>query len=176
MSQFSDAQNIVVNGFLPWNPLDPNKAFGTVQYVAWEVIVTKIFRRLLNFPQKSFADLIQVHAVSMAFLGGAGAPFGDVGGLDQTVIENLKDGAKGIPAVLLAQYTVDTFKRGFHVPGRGWTMSDVFASAAAKTISRPLFGLIYGFIAPRGLAAPMDAINRMQVRQSQASLLPRIAS
>ena len=172
---FADAVNIPKNVLLPWNPMQSQKLLGTVEYVAIEVVVASLFRRLLGFPRKAFGDLIQVHAASMAFLGGASAPFGPIGPLEQTPWQNLIDGAKGIPAVLLGQYAVETFKRGFHVPGSGWTMSDVFASAASKTISRPLFGLIYPTLKRAKLHVPMQEVNQMQTNQSNNSQLPHIA-
>ena len=172
-----DALNIPVNAILPFDPRKGHLAFGSVQYIAWEVIIAKIFRRALGLSKRSFYDLIQVHAASMAFLGGAQgfvAPVSEQ--LDQSFMKNLQDGAKGIPAVFLGQYVVDTFRRGFHVPGRGWTMSDVFASAASKAISRPIFGLLYPYAKEAGITTPLEAVNSMQILQAQKSTLARAGS
>jgi len=174
MAQFANAVNIPMNAVLPFDFRDGGtRLLGTAEYIAWEVIVAKVFRRLLGLPKKSFYDLIQVHAASMAFLGGAGAAFGPIGDYNQGFQANLYDGAKGIPAILFGQYTVDTFKRGFHVPGTGWSMTDIMTSAASKTISRPLFGVIYQMVDEAGLAGPLNEINQMQKVQAQRSTFRR---
>ena len=174
MAQFANAPNILLNSALPFDPRDGGtRLLGTAEYIAWEVLVAIVFRRLLRLPRKSIYDLIQVHAASMAFLGGAGASFGPVGDFNQGFQANLVDGAKGIPAILFGQYTVDTFRRGFHVPGSGWTMADIMTSAASKTISRPLFGMIYEMVDSNNLAGPLNEINEMQKVQAQRSNLRR---
>ena len=167
----SQALNIPMNAILPFDPRRWNLALGSVEYVAWEVIVAKIFRQLLGFPKKPFFELIQVHAASMAFLGGAGAMAGAPGDFSESLLENLKDGAKGIPAVFLGKYTVDTCKRGFHVPGRSWSMSDVIASAASKAVSRPLYAALYPYIKPAGVTQPLDTVNEMVKMQTNKSNL-----
>ena len=45
-------------------------------------------------------------------------------------------GAKGIPAVLLAQYLVNTFTTGFHVPW--FNFKDLLITAACKAITTPM--------------------------------------
>ena len=68
---FSKALNIPANAVLPFNPMNFKLALGSAEYVAWEVIVTKVMRSLLGYSNKSVFELAQVHAVSLTFMGGA---------------------------------------------------------------------------------------------------------
>ena len=171
MSAFENAPNILLNAILPFDLRKMNLALGSVEYVAWEVIIAKIFRMALRKDTKSVFELVQVHAASMAFLGGAAGFVKPPGGFTQSLLLNLQDGAKGIPALMLGQIVVDTCKRGFHVPMRGWTMTDFMISAASKAISRPIYSLIYPFIEPTGLAQPLDSVNEMVKVQTNKSTL-----
>ena len=92
--------------------------------------------------------------------------------LNADLVTQLKDGAKGIPAILLAKYSVDTCYKGFHIPGKGWSMSDILISAASKAVSRPLFSLLYTQI--KGpMTAPLEQVNEMVRRQVAKSTLNR---
>ena len=168
---FSRAQNIGLNAVLPFNPMNFKLAMGSAEYVAWEVIVTKVMRALLGYSNKSVFELAQVHAVSLTFMGGAqglmAAPGGYAAG---ALLEQLKDGAKGIPAVLLAKYSVDTCYKGFHIPFKGWSMSDIIMSAASKAISRPLFSLLHTQI-KGSITAPMETVDEMVRNQVAKSTL-----
>ena len=168
---FSRAMNIGSNAVLPFNPMNFQLAAGSAEYVAWEVIVAKAVRALLGFPNKSVFELAQVHAVSLTFMGGAqgflSAPGGYASG---SIFEQLKDGAKGIPAVLLAKYSVDTCYKGFHIPFKGWSMSDIVMSAASKAISRPLFSLLHTQI--KGpITVPIETVDEMVRNQVAKSNL-----
>ena len=171
MSAFENAPNILWNAILPFDPSKLNLALGSIEYVAWEVIISKIFRQLLRKDTKSVFELLQVHAASMAFLGGAAGFVAPSGDFSQSLLLNLQDGAKGIPALMLGQVVVDTCKRGFHVPMRGWTMTDFMISAASKAISRPIYSLIYPYIQPSGLTQPLDSVNEMTKLQANKSTL-----
>ena len=175
--EFSRATNILSNAILPFDPRRIKLAMGSAEYIAWEVIVTMLLRQALGYSKKSVLELIQVHAVSLTFMGGAQG-FMDAPGPFTTensatsLFQQLKEGAKGIPAVLLAKYSVDTCYKGFHVPFKGWSMSDVIMSAASKTISRPLFQLIYPYI--RGpITEPLEVANEMVRNQVAKSTLNR---
>ena len=160
--------NIPANAVLPFNPLRNQLLLGSAEYIAIEAVVSRLFRILLKLPQKSWTELLGVHAISMAYMGGAGAFAGETKNLDAPLSEQFKDGAKGIPAILLAKATYDTLNRGFHVPK--WSFSDVMISAAAKAISRPIFSLLYPFVkSTRAISRPLETVNQMvnkQVRRS----------
>ena len=166
---FSKALNIPANAILPFNPMRSQLAIGTAEYVAIEVIISKLIRSLLRLSNKGFLELAYVHAISVAYMGGAQGfidPPGDYGDF----FTNLRDGAKGIPAVLLAKYTVDTCFRGFHVPFSKWSLADITISAASKAISRPIFGLLYPFV--KGpMTNPLNLVNQLTREQQGKSNL-----
>ena len=91
---------------------------GTVEYVAVEVLVSKIVRSVLGMENRSIAELGFIHLLSIPFMGGAGAPFGNVVAVQNTdgYFQAIKDGAKGVPAVLVAQWILNTAYKGFHFP------------------------------------------------------------
>ena len=167
---FTKAMNIPANAVLPFNPMRPQLALGSAEYVAIEVIISKLFRRLIGAAPKSWKDLIFIHGVSLSYMGGAQGFANPPGKYEAGVVENLKDGVKGIPAILLGMYTVDTCYRGFHVPK--WSMADILVSAASKTVSRPIFGMLYPLI--KGQATdPLDVANEMTRNQQSKSTLFR---
>ena len=165
---FRKSQNIVTNAIMPFNPMRFQLAIGSVEYVAWEVIVTKLLRTLLGYSKKSVFELLQVHAVSLTFMGGAQGFVGAPGSFDDDLFTQLQDGAKGIPAVLLAKYTIDTCYKGFHVPFSSWSMADITISAASKAISRPLFSLLYPYIKGK-MTQPLETVNELVRKQALIS-------
>ena len=167
---FKNAQNIPTNAILPFDPRRYKLVVGSAEYIAIEVIISKLFRMLVGASRKSWMDLATVHAVSLSYMGGAAGFMEPVGSLNADLMTQLKDGAKGIPAVFLAQYTVDTCSRGFHVPMRGWSMNDILISAAAKAISRPIFALLYPYVKD-AVGPSLELTNQMIVKQNQASTL-----
>ena len=169
---FKNAVNIGSNAILPFDPRKFTLAIGSAEYVAWEVIISVVLRQLLGFSKKSIWELAQVHAVSLTFMGGAQGFMDAPADLNADLITQLKDGAKGIPAILLAKYSVDTCYKGFHIPGKGWSMSDILISAASKAVSRPLFSLLYTQI--KGpMTAPLEQVNEMVRNQVAKSTLNR---
>ena len=167
---FSKALNIPANAVLPFNPMRSTLAIGTAEYVAIEVIISKLIRSLLRLGNKGFLELAYVHAVSVAYMGGAQGFVDAPGDYEADLVTQLKDGAKGIPAVLLAKYTVDTCFRGFHVPFTKWSIADVTISAASKAISRPIFSLLYPYIKGQ-MTNPLNLVNKMTVEQHRSSNL-----
>lgn len=124
-------------------PVDVRKGtlvLGAAEYVAVEVAVSKIVRSVLKMENRGIFELAFIHALSIPLLGGLGAPFGAeqksilsaAGGYTQAFY----DGAKGIPAVLAAQWVVATASRGFHFPW--FTFKDLLITAGSKAITRPL--------------------------------------
>ena len=162
----SDVQNVAKNAVLPFNPMRGMLAAGAVEYVAVEVLVSKFLRKMLRFEDKGFLELLYIHAVSLPFLGGASAFVEENGSYSGTLVDNLKDGAKGIPAVLLAQYIVATCSNGFHIPRM--TIKDVLITAAAKSLSKPLVSLVFKNL-PEDMAVALNVVDGMTKRQNAAS-------
>ena len=67
--------NIFQNAILPLDPRKMKVLMGSAQYIAVEVLVSQLVRRIMKAPQ-SWTDTILVHTLSMPFMGGA-AGFGD---------------------------------------------------------------------------------------------------
>ena len=129
--------NIPRNVVEPFNFYVEGQLVGAVSTVATEVIMSKIIRMLMG-DQKGILDLAYIHALSLPFLGGLqfGAPADRISKRVSGYTQQFIGGAKGIPAVLLAQYLVDTFTTGFHVPW--FNMRDLLITAASKTLTKPL--------------------------------------
>ena len=147
-----------------------SRVMGSAEFIAIEVLVSKIVRSVLKMENRGILDLAFIHLLSIPFLGGLGAPFGAVQALSnsgQGYTQALKDGAKGIPAVLLAQWIIATSSKGFHVPW--FSMKDLFITAGSKSISRPLAFSVYDKIG--GLADPLAVIDELVQRQAAASNL-----
>ena len=133
------AWNVIDNAIAP---LDFRKGgsqiVGTAEYVAAEVLVSKVIRMVLKMENKGIGELAAIHLISIPFLGGAGAPFGPISHVNATdsYQKALVDGAKGVPAVLLAQWVIATAYKGFHLPW--FTVKDILVTAGAKALTRPL--------------------------------------
>ena len=103
--------NIGSNAILPFDPRKMKLMLGSAEYIALEVFVSAVVRKIMKAP-KGYMELVAIHAISLPFMGGA------VGFLDNNRDmrksptqwgELFMDGAKGVPAVLLAQWVVATF-------------------------------------------------------------------
>lgn len=147
-----------------------SRVMGSAEYIAIEVLVSKIVRSVLKMENRGIMDLAFIHLLSIPFLGGLSAPFGPITALaqgNQGYTQALTDGAKGIPAVLVAQWIIATSNRGFHVPW--FSMKDLLITAGSKAISRPLVFSVYDKIG--GLADPLAVIDELVQRQVAASNL-----
>ena len=165
------ATNIISNAVLPYDPRRMKLLFGSVEYVAIEVLISAVVRNFMGKgAARSWTDLILVHTLSLPFMGGA------VGFTDQDVridakkewTNHFKAGAKGIPAVLLAEWTLATFYKGFHVPWFG--MKDLLITAGAKTISRPITAGLYQFF-PSAMQDSYQLVTQMIANQKDKSSL-----
>ena len=161
-------QNVISNSVAPVDIRKPYQAYGTAQLVAVEVLVSKIIRTVLKMENRGIAELAFVHLLSIPFMGGIGAPFGAQSSVHNTgdYAQAFKDGAKGIPGVLLAQWVVNTSYKGFHFPW--FNLKDLLITAGSKTITRPL---VYSILAklPNDMQAGfavLDALYAAQVAKS----------
>lgn len=174
----ADYLNIGTNIILPFDPRRTKLILGTLEYVIAEVLVAKIVRKLMRADNKGWLELAYVHALSMPFLGGAAAfvernqgyTGTDDRGAAVGVVTNVTDGAKGIPAVLIAQYIIQSFSKGFHVPW--FNLKDLFITAGSKALTRPLIGFIYKYL-PADMATNLAVVDIMVGRQRTSSSLKR---
>lgn len=172
-NRMEGVQNVLSNAFAPVDIRKGKQVVGAIELVVVEVAVSKIVRAILNMENRGIFELAFIHLLSIPFLGGVGAPFGPQG----SVVANqegytgaFKDGAKGIPGVLVAQYIVNTAYKGFHIPW--FNFKDLLITAGTKTITRPL---VYSVAAklPEAMAdgfLVLDALINRQVASSNLKM------
>ena len=171
-----DYVNIVTNVILPVDPRRTKLLLGSLEYVAFEVVVGKLVRKLLKADSYGWAQLAYIHAVSLPFLGGAAGFFDPQqpyvgkkeGGKDIGFADHIMDGAKGIPAVLLAQWILDSFAKGFHAPW--FNMKDMLITAGTKALTRPVIGFAYKYL-PKDAQDNLLVVDQMIQRQQNFSTL-----
>ena len=78
------------------------------------------------------------------------------------------DGAKGIPAVLVAQYIIDSISKGFHAPW--FNMKDLLITAGTKALTRPLIGFVYKYL-PNDARDNLEIVEHLVQLQRNASSL-----
>ena len=157
----ADYTNVLSNAVVPFDPRRTKLLMGSLEYIAAEVIVAKMVRKVMKADNKGYLQLAYIHALSLPFMGGAAGFFdasaGYVGTDNQGqavgFTTNIMDGAKGIPAVLLAQYFIDSMTKGFHVPW--FNFKDLLITAGSKSLTRPIVGFVYKYI-PTPTFQPQD--------------------
>ena len=167
--------NILYNLTEPVNGTDAIVT-GSATIVASEVAVSWTIRKFMKAP-KPLLQLAFIHALSLPFLGGIGSalfskeadkPY-DNKGKDpkNTFTAQLTKGAYGIPAVLLAQWIVETSSIGFHMPW--FNMRDLLITAAAKAVTAPLLFTVHEylpFMVQNGLQSS-DILHQYQAIRSR---------
>ena len=161
--------NIGKNTIAPFS--SGSLAFGSAQYVAAEVAVSWVLRRLLSMP-RPLGKIAFIHGLSLPIMGGAAGFAAPAAGYDATYTEQATAGAKGIPAVLIAHYIYQVFERGFTVPSGG--MKEYLVTAASKVLSRPVLSTISGYLPAAGQDALL-VLHHLIARQATTSNLAAIA-
>jgi hypothetical protein len=134
--------NIFKNAIAPLDFRKGKVVQGTLVYVAAEVLVSKVLRRIMKADNKTVMELAAVHTISLGVMGGTTAVFSKEDGYGaEDFSKKIKGGAMGIPALFIAQYIYNTFGKGFHMPF--WSMKDAMIMAAAKILTRPLLSMVY---------------------------------
>ena len=162
--------NIFQNAILPVDPRKLKVLVGTAQYVAVEVLVSQLIRRFMKAPQR-WTETIMVHTLSLPFMGGAVGFADNNNDIEKNPTEwseLFTDGAKGIPAVLLAQWVIRTFSVGFNMPW--FNMKDLLITAGAKTITRPLTAIIIPYL-PEDMQDNYELIHAVINKQAETSNL-----
>jgi hypothetical protein len=147
-----------------------NDIQGAALYVGLEVIVSKLIRRFFG-NARGWMELIFTHTLSLPFLGGIAGMINKPlkGSIDAVtspkyeITDQLMDGAIGVPAVLLAEYILETFYRGIHFPKLA--IRDLAVTAGSKIITRPISVQLYKFM-PEGQAASMLLMEAIIARQA----------
>ena len=172
-------QNIMTNVVLPFDPRRTKLLLGSLEYIAFEVLIAKMLRKLIRADTLGWAELAYIHALSLPFMGGAAGFFNPQDGYDGNrtsdskpvaFTDQLMDGGKGIPAVLLAQWILNSFSKGFHVPW--FNMKDLLITAATKTLTRPIVGFVYAYL-PDAARENLMVVDELVRRQQFFSTLKR---
>ena len=140
----SKLSNVFKNAIIPLSSGPMLK--GSLTYVALEVAVSKVLRRISGAANKGILELAVIHTMSLALMGGVGAsmtspnetlvPYGE-----KRIRQHIKQGMKGVPALFLANYIYNTFFYGFLFGG--FSMRDAMITAAAKILTRPIASKVY---------------------------------
>ena len=137
--------NVIKNAFAPFSSGKAMK--GSISYVALEVAVSKLLRKVMGMDNKSWTELCVVHALTLPILGGVGAALNgsDVQptrgyGAKKSAI-HIKEGAKTVPALFTAQYCYNTYCHGLGL--HFWSVKDALVMATAKILSRPIAAKLY---------------------------------
>ena len=155
--------NVLTNSIYPFSSV--KLATGSAEYIANEVAVSYIVRRILGSPQ-SFSHMAQVHALSLPLMGGAAGFMDPPAGFDEGWGDQIGAGIKGVPAVLVAHWILQVFQHGFGLPKAGF--KEYLMTAFAKIVSRPVLATINGFLPGAGQDA-LEVLHQLVLRQSRAS-------
>jgi len=162
------AQQVVKNVFKPLT----SATMGSVEYVVLEVCVGKLLRRFINAP-RGWMDLTICHTLSLPFIGGLSQfmenskdVFAKAGTDDAGWGQQLGDGAKAAPAVWLAEYIVNTFNQGLHIPRPG--LKDAGVTLFGKAITRPLAATIVPYL-PSTMQESFEVLDILLRKQYDAS-------
>ena len=169
----SKASNIFKNMVAPFSSGKALK--GSASYVALEVVVSKLLRKIMGMADKTWTELTVVHAMTLPLLGGVGAAFSaddvqPVRGYGAKKMQtHVKEGAKSVPALFTAQYCYNTYCHGLGL--HFWTAKDALVMATAKILTRPIAAKLYK--KSKFFQNAFDSIQLMQESQAYISNLRR---
>ena len=121
----TDYTNIVTNVVLPFDPRRTKLLMGSLEYIAAEVVVAKVVRKIIKADTKGWLELAYVHALSLPFMGGTAAFFErnagyngtDNEGKKLTFTTQLMDGARVYPQYWLPSTLLSRFRKGSTLHG-----------------------------------------------------------
>ena len=178
--------NVAKNVILPVNPNRKFMLSGTATHIAAEVIVSKLLRQVTGMEQRGWMELTAIHTLSQPFLGGFNffeneKDLAKVANNNKpnetaenknTLMDQVKDGAKESPAVLVAMYIAATAQKGFAFPSFG--VRDLLLVVAAKALSRVLLANVHSKL-PTTLHDGLIVHDQMMVRQKASSSIAKKA-
>ena len=159
--------NVLTNSIYPFSSV--KLVTGSAEYIANEVAVSYIVRRILGSP-RSFMQMAQVHALSLPLMGGSAGFMDPPGSLSEGWGDQIGAGIKGVPAVLVAHWILQVFEHGFTLPKGGF--KEYLITAFAKIVSRPVLATINGFLPGAGQDA-LAVLHALIERQTRASNFSR---
>jgi hypothetical protein len=166
-------KNIFKNAILPLNGGKLIK--GSVLYIALEVAVSKLLRRIMGGNNKTIPELVVLHLISLGIMGGVAASMTSPGeGIipygHKQIKQHAKQGMKGVLPLYIAQYIQNTFYTGFYMGAI--SLREAAITAAAKILTRPIASKIY----PKGkfFQNAFEAQQLMEEMQMAGSNFARI--
>ena len=176
--------NVAKNVVLPVNPNREKMISGTATHIAAEVIVSKLLRQVTGMEQRGWMELAAIHTLSQPFLGGFNFFENEKELLKVAnnnvaratpenkypLMDQVKDGAKESPAVLVAMYIAATAQKGFAFPSFG--VRDLMLVVAAKALSRVLLANVHSKL-PDTLHKGLIVHDQMMVRQKASSSIAK---
>jgi len=169
----SKAMNVLKNMFVPFTSGKALK--GSVSFIALEVAVAKLLRKIMKMDSKSYTELAIVHGLTLPILGGIGAAFNGKAaqpvrgyGAKKMAI-HIKEGAKTVPALFTAQYCYNTYCHGLGL--HFWTIKDALIMAASKILTRPIAAKLYQ--KSKFFQNAFDAVQLLHESQGSVSNLGR---
>ena len=164
----SNITNVLNNTILPFDIRKPDLLGGSLQVITVEVLVAKVIRKILGMGNRGILELAFIHAVSLPMMGGLSAAFGATRPYGMTHSQAFQDGAKGIPAVFMAQYITGVANRGFTIPKV--SVKEILVTAASKMLSKPLINVVFPQL-PKAVKDNFVIENLMEQKQAAASNL-----
>ena len=114
-------------------PYSGSQAIGSAQIIAADTVVEKLLRRVLNVPN-TWTDVGLSHALSMPFRRAVDIP---IDTKPNGWPDSFKRAGNSSVSVLIGQFILETFRRGFHFPGANkaafWNLAVVFAAQGIST-------------------------------------------
>ena len=165
------AANVFKNAILPFSKA--KFLMGGVQFVAAEVLVSYIIRRMFKAERKKLIDLCMPHIFSLPLIGGVNGAWVYSEPLEQDkarLKDQAKEEAEQFPALLLGDLCWKFSKEGWRFPS--YKGRELLIMFIAKTLTRPLIGALYKSM-PEGMAVNFDALDFLFAAQAASSKLDR---
>ena len=155
-----------------WNTLEPfmdgKSIQGAAQYVAIEVMVGQLIRRVAFGLPFNWMASTEIHTLSVPMIGqlNFGDPFKDFvrdskGKVE--VSEAATDGAKAIPGTLVGYCAHKIRQDGLKIPSFG--NKDVMALLIGKVVSRPLMAYMFSSL-PKDVQTASIVLNNLMNRMT----------
>ena len=166
-----DAKKGYTNAF--WNTLEPfmngKSIQGAGQYVAIEVLVGQLIRRVAFGLPYNWLDATETHVYSVPVIGqlNFGEPFGELVRDPKGKVEMSKeatDGAKAIPGALIGYCAHKIRQDGLKIPN--FASKDVMALLIGKIVSRPLMAYLFSSL-PKDVQTASIVLNNLMNRETR---------
>ena len=166
-----DAEKGYSNAF--WNTLENLRSGkgiqGTLEYVAIEVLIGQAIRKIIFGLPYNWMDAAETHLYSVPMIGqmNFGQPFAvpdRTGKEPSKAMDNMTDGAKAIPGVLVGYIAHKVRENGIQIPA--FANKEVLALMMGKVLSRVLKGFVFSSL-PSDAQTALLVVNSLMNRQQE---------